>query len=56
MPVVQESPGQYIYIYIYYIYIYIYIYVCVCVYVCVCAYLYDMCDLFIACSSHYISW
>ncbi len=45
MPVVQESPGQYIYIYI-----------CVCVSVCVCAYLYDMCDLFIACSSHYISW
>ncbi len=46
MPVVQESPG------LYNIYIYIYM----CVYVCVCAYSYDMCDLFIACSSHYISW
>ncbi len=54
MPGVQKSPGLYIYIYIY-IYIYVCVYVCECV--CVCVFIHMiLCDLFIACSSHYISW
>ncbi len=66
-PACASCPGEswtiiyYIYIYIniyiyIYINIYIYIFVCACECVCVCAYSYEVCDLFIACSSHYISW